>query len=168
MASGRNAWAEGMSAAGAQRELDVTEGLPHLADRLNDLFAKVPRPDGKAPYSNEAVAEALTRQGVSVTGVYISQMRTGRKANPSARLLHGLAKHFGVPVTYFFDDDEAESIRSQLDALANVRDARIEGIMTRTQGVSEANLANITAIIESIRKLEGLDSDATPPQEKRK
>lgn len=161
-----------MGRGGCQKQthakgVDVTEGLPHLADRLNDLFAKVPRPDGKAPYSNEAVAEALTQQGVSVTGVYLSQMRTGRKANPSARLLHGLAKHFGVPVTYFFDDDEAESVRAQLDALAGVRDARIEGIMTRTQGVSEANLANITAIIESIRKLEGLDSDATPTQEKR-
>lgn len=140
----------------------MTEGLPQLAERLNDLFAKVPKPGGGQPYSNDAVAAALSEHGVSVTGVYISQLRSGRKANPSARLLHALAKHFGVPVTYFFDEAEAASIGSQLDALAELRDSRIEGIMTRTHGVSDENLAHLSSIVETIRKLEGLDDDGTP------
>lgn len=137
----------------------MTEGLPDLADRLNDLFARVPKPESTQPYSNDAVAEALTDQGVSVTGVYLSQIRNGRKTNPSARLLGGLAKFFGVPIAYFYEEDEAATIRGQLDALASVRNARVEGIMTRARGISDENLTHVAEILERIRKIEGLDEE---------
>lgn len=137
----------------------MSEGIPDFADRLNDLFRRVPRPGGTTPYSNDAVAEELSANGISVTGVYLSQLRSGRKTNPSARLVGGLASFFGVPVTYFFDEQEAESIRSQLDALAGLRDSRVQGIMARTQGMSEAGIAHLAGIIDHIRSIEGLNRD---------
>lgn len=142
----------------------AADGIPHFADRLNDLFRRIPKPNSAAPYSNDAVAEELGAQGISVTGVYLSQLRSGRKTNPSARLVGGLAKFFGVPVTYFFDEDEAEAIRSQLDALASLRDGRIQGIMTRTQGMSESGFAHLAGIIDHIRSIEGLDRDQGTPK----
>ena len=137
----------------------ASEGIPYFADRLNDLFRRIPRPESTAPYSNEAVAEQLTADGVSVTGVYLSQLRAGRKTNPSARLVGGLAKFFGVPVGYFFDADEASAVREQLDRLASLRDSRVQGIMTRTEGLSESGLDSLSGIIEHIRTIEGLDRD---------
>lgn len=139
----------------------MTDGVPHFAERLNDLFRRVPRPGSTAPYSNDAVAEALTRDGVSVTSVYLSQLRSGRKTNPSARLVGGLASFFGVSVAYFFDEDEAAAIRDQLDKLAMLRDSRIRGIMTRTQGMSESSIEHLSGIIDHIRSIEGLDDEGT-------
>jgi len=107
------------------------------------------------------VAEALTRDGVSVTSVYLSQLRSGRKTNPSARLVGGLASFFGVSVAYFFDEDEAAAIRDQLDKLAMLRDSRIRGIMTRTQGMSESSIEHLSGIIDHIRSIEGLDDEGT-------
>jgi transcriptional regulator with XRE-family HTH domain len=137
----------------------VSEGVPHLAERLNDLFARVPRPGTTQPYSNEAAGAELSAAGVSVTGVYLSMLRSGRANNPSARLLAAIASFFGVPISYFFDEDEAASIRDQLDTLAGLRDARIQGIMTRTQGMSEAGIASLAGIVDHIRRIEGLDHD---------
>lgn len=131
-------------------------GLPHLADRLNVLFARVPRRDGTQPYSNDGAAEELTAGGVSVTGAYLSQLRSGKRNNPSARLLAAIAQLFGVPVTYFFDDEQASKIEAQLDTLVALRNAGVQGIVTRAAGVSDAGIANLAAILEQLRQMEGL------------
>ncbi|MFY0409779.1 helix-turn-helix domain-containing protein [Solicola sp. PLA-1-18] len=129
-------------------------GVPHLAERLNDLFSRVPKPGTTQPYSNDAVASELTAQGVSVTGVYISQLRNGRKDNPSARLLAAIAVFFGVPIGYFFDAAEASTVVAQLDDLGRARDARIQGLMTRAQGMSDESLDHIASIIDHVVAIE--------------
>ena len=138
-------------------------GLPHLADRLNVLFARVPRPGTNQPYSNDRAAEDLSSAGVSITGAYLSQLRSGKKNNPSARLLAGIADLFEVPITYFFDDEQAKKIEDQLNTLVALRKAGVQGIVARSAGVSEAGLASLAAILEQLRKMEGLDGDATTP-----
>lgn len=138
-------------------------GLPHLADRLNVLFARVPRPGTNQRYTNERAAEELTEAGVSVSGAYLSLLRSGKKNNPTARLLAAIAELFQVPITYFFDADEAERITEQLDMLVALRNAGVQGIVSRTAGVSDAGIANLAAILEQIRKMEGLDDGVEPP-----
>lgn len=128
--------------------------MPDLAERLNALFSRVPRPDGRTHYSNADVAQALSENEVSVTGVYLSQLRSGRRDNPSARLLAALAKFFGVPIAYFFDEEEAQAITDQLDALAAVRDSRIEGIMNRATGMTDQGINHLAGIIDHIVALE--------------
>jgi len=130
--------------------------MPQLADRLNVLFARVPRRGGTQPYSNDRAAEELSAAGVSVTGAYLSQLRSGKRNNPSARLLAAIAALFEVPVTYFFDADQAASIEAQLDTLAALRNGGVRGIVTRTAGVSDAGIANLAAILEQLRQMEGL------------
>jgi transcriptional regulator with XRE-family HTH domain len=139
-------------------------GLPHLADRLNVLFARVPRRNSHQTYSNERAAEELTDAGVSVTGAYLSALRSGRRNNPSARLLAAIAELFEVPITYFFDDEQARKIESQLNTLGALRSAGVRGIVARSAGVSEEGLANLAAILEQLRKVEGLD-DEEPSRE---
>lgn len=138
-------------------------GLPHLADRLNLLFAKVPRPDNGQPYSNERAAEELTDAGVSVTGGYLSALRTGRRNNPTARLLAAIANLFDVPITYFFDDEHARKVEEQLNTLANLRSAGVRGIVARSAGVSEQSIASLRALLEHLRKMEGLDDGVEKP-----
>jgi len=140
----------------------VSDGIPHLAERLNALFARVPRPGGSHPYSNDLAAEALRDRSISVTGVYLSQLRSGRRDNPSAKLLAGIAELFGVPITYFFDDEQAQRIEAQLDALAGLRASGVQGIMARASDVSEGNQKALAAILEQILRIEGIEgSDET-------
>lgn len=134
-------------------------GIPHLAGRLNTLFARVPRRGGGQLYSNERAAEELSAAGIPVTGAYLWQLRAGRRTNPSARLLNGIAELFGVPITYFFDEGEAARVEAQLEALAALRSSGVQGIVARAAGVSDAGLANLSAILEHIRKMEGLDEE---------
>ncbi|SMF77023.1 helix-turn-helix domain-containing protein [Streptomyces sp. Amel2xC10] len=92
----------------------------NLADRLNQLFATV-RPDPHHEYSNEYVAAAIRRStaDVSISQSYIWQLRNGRKNNPTLKHLQALAGFFGVPTAYFVEDEAADRITEQLEALAS-------------------------------------------------
>jgi len=69
------------------------DGLPGLADKLNHLFATVPRSTTSTrPHSNESAAEALQQYRIRVTKTHLSHLRAGRRDNPSARLLSGIAQ----------------------------------------------------------------------------
>src|SRR3954447_13232652 len=135
------------------------EGIPGLADKLNHLFATAPAPTKSGRYSNDTAAEALAGYGVTVSGVHLSHLRSGRRDNPSARLLAALAELFGVPIGYFFDPTMEERINAELDALTALKDSRAKSLMLRAQGVSPQSMEHLEAILERIRQIEGLDSD---------
>lgn len=131
------------------------DGLPHLAERLNVLFDHVPRRGGSHLYSNERAAEDLAAAGMSVTAGYLRQLRSGKRRNPTARLLAAIADLFEVPITYFFEDEQAEKIATQLRALSQLRTAGVRGIMARSSGVTAQDLGDLGPILDQIRALEG-------------
>jgi transcriptional regulator with XRE-family HTH domain len=88
-----------------------------LADKLNHLFATVRTPGGQE-YSNEQVAAAIGRRGVSISQSYIWQLRKQKKTNPTLKHLQALADFFGVPAAYFFDDEVTRRVEGQLEARA--------------------------------------------------
>jgi transcriptional regulator with XRE-family HTH domain len=133
------------------------DGIPGLADKLNHLFATVPGPGRNGLYSNDTAAKALSDHGITVSGVHISHLRSGRRNNPSARLLAAIAELFGVPIGYFFDPDLEERVTAELGALTAMKDARAKGLMRRAQGLSPESLENLEAIMDRLRRIEGLD-----------
>lgn len=136
-----------------------SDGIPGLAGKLNHLFATVPAPTRSGLYSNDAAAHALADRGIVVSGVHLSHLRSGRRDNPSARLLAALADLFGVPIGYFFDSTVQARVNVELEALAALRDNRAKSLMIRAQGVSAESMQHLGAILDRIRQLEGLDSD---------
>lgn len=132
------------------------DGIPGLATKLNHLFSTVPAPTRSGLYSNDSAANALADRGVTVSGVHISHLRSGRRDNPSARLLAALAELFGVPIGYFFDDTMENRINDELDALSALKDSRAKSLMLRAQGVSPQSMEHLEAILERIRQIEGL------------
>lgn len=143
-------------------------GVPGLAERLNKLFETIPQPRAEAGstpklYSNPAAAnELLKEHNLSVTPIYISQLRKGTRNNPSARLLAAIADLFGVPLAYFFDDETAERVAEQIDILKAARDARVKKIMLRTTDLSDHGLDGLAAMLTTIRQYEGLGDDQDP------
>ncbi len=88
-----------------------------LAHKLNNLFAHYTPRDGQE-YSNEQVAAAISARGaVKISQSYIWQLRKSKKDNPTYKHLQALAGFFGVPVSYFFDDEVTDRVDQQLEKL---------------------------------------------------
>jgi transcriptional regulator with XRE-family HTH domain len=143
-----------------------TDERPMLAVRLDDLFRTV-RPKGRH-WTNAEVAEELKRLNpdLKVGGVYLSQLRTGKRCNPTPDLLAALARFFGVSVAYFFDDQVAESVLSQVAAIEALRQAGVRAVAMRAAGMKKENLQAITAIMDQYREMQGLPpvTDAKEPE----
>lgn len=129
---------------------------PVLAARLDKLF-KTARPGGKQ-WTNAEVAAELKRSSpeLKVGAVYLSQIRTGKRTNPSRELLTALAKFFGVSAGYFFDDETADSTLQELATLEAMRQSGVQAVAMRAAGLREENLEAITAIMDQYRKMQGL------------
>jgi hypothetical protein len=131
-------------------------GMPRLAAQLDHLFATVPRPGGTTLWTNDSAAAALTEAGVATSAAYLSQLRAGKRDNPSARHLAAIARLFAVPMEYFFDEELASRIDADMRLLTAVREAGVETIALRAHGLSEASLSGVAGMLEHIRRLERL------------
>ncbi|MEU2894270.1 helix-turn-helix domain-containing protein [Streptomyces albidoflavus] len=141
-----------------------------LAERIDHLFATV-HPKDRGPYSYEEVASEIKRRGgPTISASYIWQLRTGGKDNPTKRHLEALGSFFGVPVAYFFDDEESQRIQAEIDALAAMRDIGVRSVALRASGLSDKSLKIISDVIDRARELEGLrskesESDIAPDKQ---
>jgi transcriptional regulator with XRE-family HTH domain len=110
-----------------------TPALRTLADKVNWLIDRA-HPAGRGPFSNNEVAaliEDVTGEEVSYTTIW--KLRNGQAQNPQKRLIEALAKTFGVPPAFFFDDynEQTGLLQEQVELLALVRDARIGSAQLR-------------------------------------
>lgn len=135
-------------------------GVPHLAERLNALFERVPQPGTTRLYNNQSAAKAISATGVSLTGTHLSLLRSGKRNNPSARLLAAIADLFDVPITYFFDAELAQKIIHDLDLLAGLRDTQVRAILARAADLNDRHNVDLQALLDQINRLEGSDNDA--------
>jgi transcriptional regulator with XRE-family HTH domain len=135
-----------------------------LAQKINHLFDTIRRPDGSR-HSNEEVAAALsTADGGRISGSYLWLLRRGDRDNPTIKHLEALASFFDVSPAYFFDDAKSRAIASELALLRALKDANVERIALRLNGLSPRGIEAITKVIESVRAAEGLAPE--PPEER--
>ena len=103
------------------------------ADKVNWLIDRA-HPAGRGPFSNSEIAALIkdaTGEEVSYTTIW--KLRNGQAQNPQKRLIEALARTFGVPPAFFFDDydEQAGLLQEQVELLALVRDARISSAQLR-------------------------------------
>lgn len=140
--------------------------MPDLAGRLDLLFTTVPGPGGRGRWSNENASAELGRHGISISAAYLSQLRHGKRDNPSARHLNALAGLFSVPISYFFTSGGAELTASDLLLSAAIRDRDVRAIALRVQGLSPEGRAIVKATIDHIRKVEQLPDEQSTKLER--
>jgi transcriptional regulator with XRE-family HTH domain len=139
-----------------------------LARRLDRLFATA-HPPGRGPYTiAEAVAGINQMTGSKVISYnYLYQLRRGTKSQVGHSRLAAIARFFGVPVTYFTDDDAtAADIEEQVEVrkiAAALEDQGVRHIAFRAAGLSAESLTAILTVIENARRLEGLPDGGDPP-----
>ncbi len=142
-----------------------------LAEKLDHLFRTV-HPPGRGEYSFQEVADAIrARGGPTISATYLWQLRRGVRDNPTKKHLEALADFFGVSPAYFFDDESAARIDTQLEMLAALRDANVRQIALRAVGLSPDSLNVVAEMIERVSQLEGLsetDRQRAPSTRKRR
>ncbi len=115
----------------------ATAGPPQrtLAEKVEWLISNA-HPAGRGPYSNAevtALIEKATGQQFSHTTIW--KLRNGQAANPQMRLIEALARTFGVPPAFFFDDyddQHAGLLREQAEMLALIRGTSVTTDQLRT------------------------------------
>lgn len=113
--------ARGSVAMSAQRQ--------SLADKLDHLFETV-RDSNHRKHSGAAVAAYVARHsGESCSREYVSRLRQGHATNPTKRVLEGLAAFFDVSPAFFFDDEQTDALRAQLELAVTVRG--LGGVVSR-------------------------------------
>jgi transcriptional regulator with XRE-family HTH domain len=127
-----------------------------LATMLDELF-RMAHPSGRKWTNAEVAAEIKAASpDLRIGAVYLSQLRTGKRTNPSHELLAALARFFGVPIGYFFDGQVAESVRVELAALEVMRQAGVRALAMRAAGLPEEHLQAVTAILDQYREMQRL------------
>jgi transcriptional regulator with XRE-family HTH domain len=135
-------------------------GSGTLAEKLDHLMATVPV--GGKLLSSEELAKAVTALGddYSLSTDYVRRLRRGAMTNPSLRILQGLARVYGIPPSYFTDDDEAAAeLREQLPLLAALRDHKIRSLALRTSKLSASGVQALIGIVAALEQ----EQEATAP-----
>jgi transcriptional regulator with XRE-family HTH domain len=141
---------------------------PALAEKVHHLFDVVRSPEGDE-YTHEEVASGLrTAGGPTISATYVWQLRKGLRDNPTKHHIEALADFFGVAPSYFFDEEAGQRIDAELDLLVAVRDPSVRAVALGANGLSEASLDAVRAIIDNARQLEGLPAMKPTPGIKRR
>ena len=141
---------------------------PTLAEKLDRLWRTMHERGAPEWGYPEVSARIVDTGGPTVSAQYLWQLRTGRKTNPSMRVLEALARVFGVSPAYFFDEEAYERIDEQLELIAKLRDSSVMRVATRAADLSPEALRAIAGMVEHARRLEGLpdgeqDEPSDPP-----
>jgi transcriptional regulator with XRE-family HTH domain len=103
-------------------------GLRTLAEKVSWLI-ETAHPADRGPYSISEVCFLIYKAtGEQVSHTTIWKLANGQSQNPSKRLIELLAKTFGVPPAFFFDDYDEEQLgllKEQVELLTLIRDAKI-------------------------------------------
>jgi transcriptional regulator with XRE-family HTH domain len=125
-------------------------GAFSIAEKLDRLFRQI-RAAGQPEPSYMTVAESIrAQQGVPISHTYIWQLRTGKRDNPTVQHLTALATYFGVPVSYFLDDEQTRRVDDQLELLQLFRDAGVTEIALRAADVSPRGRDTISELIRKV------------------
>ena len=132
--------------------------LQTLADKVNWLIDRA-HPPGRGPYSNAEVAELVQRTtGEPVSYTTIWKLRNGQAQNPQKRLIEALARTFGVPPAFFFEDYDEQAaglLREQVELLALVRDSGITAVQLRAiAGLPDEAREAVVSLIEATARAE--------------
>jgi transcriptional regulator with XRE-family HTH domain len=121
-----------------------------FAERLGHLIATVHPPDRK-PYSYREIASGVAEQtGVTMSATHVQQLVVGARKDPKRSHIQALAQFFGVPVTYFFDDDVAGQVDRQVEDVVAWRDSEARNLAQRAMRLSPRDRETVTALLDQL------------------
>ncbi|MEC3982692.1 helix-turn-helix domain-containing protein [Amycolatopsis sp. H20-H5] len=124
-----------------------------FAEKLSALIDSV-RADDEAPHSYRELSAAIERaDGPAMSPAYLQQLATGKRINPKIHYVEALARLFGVPVTYFFDDNESQ------EPEPNVSGGEARLMAMRAQELSPQGRRQVMDLLELVERYERAERD---------
>lgn len=135
---------------------EVAGGRPHtFADKLTRLF-NVLHPVGERPISTRKFAKRVKEHGVSISPTYISDLKTGKRTNPTIEVVVAIAAAFGIKVGYFTDPEVAELVDQELDRLEQYQQNALAvlaeqtvAVNMRTASLDDADRATLDEMVKA-------------------
>ena len=126
-----------------------------LARKLADLVRTVHEP-GRGPYSTREIADAINQaKGEQVIShSTIANLLSGKQTNPTKAVLDLLAEFFRVPTAYFFDDEMAKKLNSELELIAALRDAGVREVALRVAGLDDDARRAVNTMIDALAQIQ--------------
>ncbi|MGH3630034.1 MAG: XRE family transcriptional regulator [Sciscionella sp.] len=121
-----------------------------FGEKLAHLIKTV-RPPDRGPYSYREIEAGLAGDPGAMTAAYINQLALGRKPYPRIHHVQALASFFGVPVSYFVDDEVTGQIDDQISKVSAWRDEEARHIAERVVGLNSRDRHAVTNLIDSLR-----------------
>jgi transcriptional regulator with XRE-family HTH domain len=128
-----------------------------FASRLDRLFRAVTNPDGSERSYRQVAVGIQELTGTRVGATTLHALRTGLVTDPRMSTVEAIARYFGVPVSYFFDDDLASQVDAEIQFLRAMRSNDIQALALRANGLSRESLEMLAAMVNKAREAEGLD-----------
>ncbi|MGW1181499.1 Secondary metabolite protein [Streptomyces drozdowiczii] len=139
----------------------MTESRERTFSELLDYLFREVHPKGRGPYTYAEVSQGIRdTSGVTISASAIQQLRTGTNSNPKMQTIRALAGFFGVKPGYFFDEEEAERQRAEIQLVAAMRDQGVRRVALRANGLSASSLHMVNTVIDQARRLEGMPDEA--------
>ena len=132
-----------------------------IAERLAYLFDVVHAP-GTRPYTAAEVARGVRAAGGSISDVYINKLLNGQRGEPSLRYLRMLAGFFGVPLTFFLDDDPPPIDGPGLDLQIRLRSPQVQAMLAAAGRLPEPAQSALGDIVASLLRAEGREPAVEP------
>lgn len=126
------------------------QGRRSFAGKLAYLIETVHPPD-RGSYSYREIAAGIAEHPGAMTAAHINQLVSGKQPHPRIHYVEALASFFGVPVTYFFDDDAAARINDQITKVSAWRDTEARHIAERVVELDPRDRNTVTNLIDSLR-----------------
>jgi transcriptional regulator with XRE-family HTH domain len=128
----------------------VEQGKLSFGDKLAYLIETVHPPD-RGPYSYREIAAGIAEHPGAMTAAHINQLVKGKQPHPRIHHVEALASFFGVPVTYFFDDEVTARIEDQIAQVSAWRDQDARHIAERVVQLRPRDRNTVTNLIDSLR-----------------
>ncbi|NAZ84572.1 helix-turn-helix domain-containing protein [Kineococcus indalonis] len=144
-----------------------SEVTSSVAAKLEELFERSRTPQGTAR-TVEEVARRCAELGYEVSACYLEDLRNGVRDNPSVKALEGIAKAFGVHVSFFFsapaemasEQDAAQADRALEEAM---KDEGIREIALRSSELDPAGRRILAAMLRELSDVKITRHEPTPP-----
>lgn len=139
----------------------MTESRERTFSELLDYLFREVHPKGRGSYTYAEVSQGIRdTSGVTISASAIQQLRTGTNSNPKMQTIRALVSFFGVNPGYFFDEEEAERQRAEIQLVAAMRDQEVRRVALRANGLSASSLSMVNTVIDQARRLEGMPDEA--------
>jgi transcriptional regulator with XRE-family HTH domain len=142
--------------AGEQPDQANQDAPRTLAEKVEWLIDRA-HPAGRGQYSNADVVTLIEKAtGEQFSHTTIWKLRNGQAANPQMRLIDALARTFGVPPAFFFDNydqHQAGLLAEQVELLTLIRDTGVTSAQLRS--LLELSPEALQAVADLIKHTSG-------------